>query len=104
MAVGHKASYQLAGGLFESAAWCNPWTSSGTVSLQGFVGLSLETTGLHHKNNIVTLLRLEKKKVNLNKTSRNITIITILPTVSPLKQPYQLLEILMNLKIQNKYS
>lgn len=81
VAVGHKASCQLAGRFFESAAWCNPWTSSGTVSLQGFMGLSLETTGLHHKNNMGTLLRLEKKKVNLNKTSWNTTIITILPTV-----------------------
>lgn len=49
------------------------------------------------------LLRLEKKKkkeVNLNKTSWNITIITTLPAASPLTQPYQLLEIVSNLKTQ----
>lgn len=73
-----------------------------TDSLQGFVDLCLETTGLHHKNNMAMLLRLEKKKkkVNLNKTSWNITIITILPAASPLTQPYQLLEIVSNLKTQ----
>lgn len=63
--------------------------------------LLFETTGLHHKNNMAMLLRLEKKKkVNLNKTSWNITITTILPAVSPLTQPYQLLEIVINLKTQ----
>lgn len=51
------------GGLFESAAWCNSRINPGSVTLQGFVALNSETTGLHQKRKIVMLVRLEKKKL-----------------------------------------